>query len=140
MLRTYDSRKVLISLGSHSVTGYSDGSFVSIEPNGDGVAKKVGCDGEIIRSIDPDGTSNITLTLINQSPTVAFCQKMYDRDRVDGTGVFPVLIKDLKGGLVFSAKDAWVVTPMTREFDKEAPDREISIQCGDVEYSGENEE
>jgi hypothetical protein len=94
MLRTYDSRKVLISLGSHSVTGYSDGSFINIEPNGDGVIKVVGCDGEIIRSIDPDGTANLTLTLLQQSPTLAFCQKIYDRDRVDGSGVFPVLNKE----------------------------------------------
>ena len=140
MLRTYDSRKVLLSLGSHSVTGYANGSFVTIEPNGDGVIKKVGADGEIIRSIDPDGTSNLTITVLQQSPTVAFCQKMYDKDRVDGSGVFPVLIKDLKGGLVFSCQDAWVTTPMTREFANEAPDREISIHCGDVEYDGENEE
>ena len=54
MLRTYDSRKVLISLGSHSVSEYADGSFVSIEAHGDGVEKKVGADGEVIRSIDPD--------------------------------------------------------------------------------------
>ena len=140
MLKTYDSRKVLISLGSHNVTGYSDDSFVSIEPNGDGVVKKVGCDSEVIRSIDPDDTANMTLTLLQQSPTISFCQKMYDRDRADGTGTFSVLVKDLKGGLIFSAQDAWVVTPMTRDFAKEAPDREISIQCGAVEYSGENEE
>ncbi len=49
MVKTYDPKKVLISFGSHSVSGYSDGTFVSIEASGDGISKKVGCDGENIQ-------------------------------------------------------------------------------------------
>ena len=137
MLRTYDPKKVLISLGSHSVTGYSDGTFVTIEASGDGVSKKVGCDGEVIRSIDPDGTSTVTLTVHQQSPTVAFAQQQWEKDRVTGDGTFPVLVKDMKGGLIFSAKDAWIVKPPDREFGKESTDREIEIDCGDSEWKGE---
>jgi len=138
MLRTYDPKKVLVSLGTHSVTGYSDGTFVTAEASGDGTSKKVGCDGEVIRSIDPDGTGKVTLTVHQQSPTVAFCQRMYDRDRNGNDGTFPILIRDLRGGLLFSARDAWVVKPPTREFGKESADREIEIDCGDVEWKGEN--
>ena len=137
MLRTYDSRKVLVSLGSHSAREFADGSFITIEAHGDGVTKKVGADGEVIRSIDPDHTATITLNVLQQSPTVPFCQDMYQRDQIDGSGVFPVLIKDLKGGLIFSAKDAWVQTVPTREFAIESTNREITIDCGDVEWGGE---
>jgi len=137
MLKTYDPKKVLISLGSHSVTGYSDGTFVTIEASGDGVSKKVGCDGEVIRSIDPDGTGKITVTVHQQSPTVAFCQQQWEKDRATGEGTFPVLVKDMKGGLIFAAKDGWVVKPPDREFGKEAADREIEIDCGDAEWKGE---
>ena len=136
-LKTYDPKKVLISLGTHAVSGYSDGTFVSIEANGDGISKKVGCDGEIIRSIDPDWSAKISLTVLQSSPTVAFCQEKYVKDRETGDETFPVLIKDLKGGLIFSASDGWVVKPPTREFAKESSDREIEIDCGEAEYAGE---
>jgi len=137
MVRTYDSRKVLISLGPHSVSEYADGSFITIEAHGEGVQKKVGADGEVTRSIDPDHTATITITVLQQSPTVPFCQDMFGRDRADGSGVFPVLVKDLKGGLVFSAEYAWVQNIPTREFAIESTEREITIDCGDVEWTGE---
>ena len=44
-LKTYDPKKVLIAIGSHSVSGYADDSYVSVEPSGDGTTKKTGCDG-----------------------------------------------------------------------------------------------
>ena len=136
-IKTYDPRKVLISLGPHSVTGYSDGTFVNIVPHGEGVAKKVGADGEIVRSIDPDRSSTVTLTLLQSSPTVAFCQRQYDLDRDTGDGMFPILVTDLKGGLLFSAQEAWVVNPPEREFAKEDTDREIEIATGESTIGGE---
>ena len=137
MLKTYDPKKVLIALGSHSVTGFSDGTFLSIEANGDGISKKVGCDGEIVRSIDPDSSAKLTITVLQSSPTVAYCQSRYDLDKQTGDGTFPVLVKDLKGGLIFSASDGWVTTPPTREFAKESSDREIIIDCGEATWEGE---
>ena len=137
MMKTYDPKKVLISLGSHTVTGYSDGTFVSIEAAGDGISKKVGCDGEIVRSIDPDRSAKVTITVLQTSPTVAHCQQLYDRDRETGEGTFPVIVKDLKGGLIFSAQDAWVTNTPGREFGKESADREIVIDCGEATWEGE---
>ena len=138
MAKTYDPKKVLISFGSHAVTGTAEDSFVSIEPSGDGITKKVGCDGEVVRSIDPDRTAKITLTVLIQSPTVAWAQQQFDRDRETGSGTFPVQIKDLKGGLIFSASEAWIVKPPSREFGKEAPNREIEIDTGNATWEGEN--
>ena len=136
-MHTYDPKKVLISLGSHSVAGYSDSTFVTIEPHGDGTAKKVGADGEVIRTVSHDKTATITLTLLQSSLTVAFCQAMYDKDQSTGEGFFPILIKDLKGGLVFAAQDAWVVNSPGREFAKEDSDREIEIATGEATWGGE---
>jgi len=137
MVKTYDPRKVLVSIGPHVVTGYSDGTFVSIEANGDGVTKKVGCDGEVVRSLDPDNTAKLTVTVQQQSPTVPYCQKLYDKDKATGDGIFPVLVKDTKGGLIFSAAQAWVVKAPNREFGKESADREIVIDTGDATWGGE---
>ena len=55
-IKTYNPKEVIVTCGTHIVTGYADDSFISIEPNGDGITKKTGCDGEIARSISPDNT------------------------------------------------------------------------------------
>jgi len=133
-MRTYDPKKVLISLGSHSVSGYSDGTFLAIEANGDGVTSKTGCDGEVARSLSPDNSAKVTLTLLQTSLTVAWAQKQYNKDMKTGSGTFPILVKDLKGGLIFSAADAWIVKPPNREFGKESADRELEIQTGEADW------
>lgn len=135
MLKTYSSKEVLIALGSHAVTGYADDSFITIEPNGDGIMKKVGCDGEVARAISPDGTYKVKIALLQTSPTNSFLQEKYELDRKTGDGTFPVLIKDLKGGMIFSADVGWIVKPPSRAFGKDTNNREWEIDTGDATLS-----
>lgn len=131
MTKTYNPKEVSIAFGSHIVTGFADDSFVVIESNGDGVTKKVGCDGEIARAISPDGTYKVKVTLLQTSDSNSYLQERYDQDRENGEGTFPILIKDLKGGLVFSAEDAWVIKPAARTLGKETNNLEWELDTGD---------
>ena len=126
----YDPRQLMIALGSHIPTAFPDGTFVSIERHGDGVTKVVGADGSVARSVDPDNTATVTITVRWDSDTAAWAQNQYDMDNLSGDGVFSVLIKDLRGGLVFSAEEAWVEIPPNSEFAVEMSDREIVIATG----------
>ena len=135
MVRTYNPKEVSIALGTHIVTGYADDSFVTIDPNGDGVTKKVGCDGEVVRSISPDATYIVKVVVLQQSDTNSFLQNRLSQDRKDGTGTFPVLIKDLKGGMVFSADVAWPVRSASRGYGKESANREWEIQTGEADLT-----
>lgn len=128
--KTYDPKKVVVSFGNHLVTGFADDSFISIEANGDGIAHQVGCDGEIARSISPDDTFKIKLSLLQMSDTNEFLQNIHNNDRTTGDGTFSVLIKDLRGGVAFSAEDAWVMKTTTRNFGKATNNREWEITTG----------
>lgn len=129
-IKTYNPKEVIVTLGTHIVTGYADDSFVTIDPNGDGVTKKVGCDGEIVRSISPDDTFIIKISVLQTSDTNAFLQQKLALDRKTGDGMFPVLVKDLKGGMVFSTDAAWPIKPASRGFGKEAGNREWELHTG----------
>ena len=67
-IMTYNSSKVKIALGTHAVTGYAEDSFVVIEPISGGVTSKSGCDGETVRSIDPNERYTVKLSLLASSP------------------------------------------------------------------------
>lgn len=129
-IKTYNAKEVNVALGTHIVTGFADDSFVTIDPNGGGITKKVGCDGEIVRSIDPDDTYIIKLSLLQTSATNSYLQGRVDQDRKNGDGMFPIIVKDLKGGMVFSSDSAWVVKTASRGFGKEAGNREWEIHTG----------
>lgn len=134
-IKTYNPKEVIITLGTHIVNGIADDSFVSIEQNGDGITKKVGCDGEIVRSISPDNTYNIKIALLQTSETNTFLQKRVAMDQTNGSGMFPILIHDLKGGLQFSSDAAWVAKAAPRGYGKEASNREWDIQTAGAELS-----
>ena len=134
-IKTYNPKEVTMALGNHIVTGYADDSFITIEPSGDGITKKVGCDGEIVRSISPDDTYVVKLSVLQTSDTNSFLQERHIQDTKTGEGTFPILIKDLKGGMVFSAEAAWAVKSASRGFGKESSNREWEINTGSGELT-----
>ena len=129
-IKTYNPKEIIISLGNHMVSGLADDSFVSIEPNGDGVTKKIGCDGEIVRSVSPDDTYVVKLSLLSTSPTNAWLQNKYNQDVQTGSGMFPLMVKDLRGGMLFSTEAAWPSKPAARGYGKESGNREWELQTG----------
>ena len=134
-IKTYNPKDVTIALGSHIVTGYADDSFITIDKNGDGITKKVGCDGEIVRSISPDQSYIVKLVVLQTSSTNSFLQARHDEDIRTGDGMFPILIKDLMGGMVFSSESAWTAKPASRGFGKESSNREWEIHTGEAELN-----
>ena len=135
MIKTYNPKEVSIALGTHLVTGYADDSFVTIDPNGDGVTKKVGCDGEIVRAISPDDTYVVKITVLQTSETNSFLQDRYAEDIKTGNGMFPIIIKDLKGGMVFSTDAAWPAKPASRGYGKESNNREWELHTGSAKLT-----
>lgn len=129
-IKTYNPKEVTIALGNHIVTGYAEDSFVTIDPNGDGVTKKIGCDGEIARSISPDDTYIVKISVLQTSDTNSFLQQKLALDLKTGDGMFPILVKDLKGGMVFSSEAAWPIRAASRGYGKEAGNREWELHTG----------
>lgn len=129
-IKTYNPKEVVVALGHHIVSGYAEDSFITIDPNGDGVTKKVGCDGEIARSVSPDDTYVVKISLLQTSETNSYLQARRNQDIKTGDGMFPILIKDLKGGMVFSADAAWPAKPASRGYGKEAGNREWELYTG----------
>ena len=129
-VKTYFAKQVMITIGSLVVDGAQDGDFVSIEPNGDGITRRVGAYGDVVRSVSPDETANISLTLFHQANGIQFCLDQFRKDQAGEDGTFSITIHDLTGGLLFNAETAWVVKPPTRSFGLEHPALEIPIATG----------
>jgi len=129
-ISTYNPKEVTCAFGTHIASGFADDSFITIDPNGDGITKKVGCDGEIVRSVSPDDTYIVKISLLQTSATNSFLQNKVAQDIKNGGGTFPITIKDLKGGMVFSADAAWAAKPASRGYGKEANNREWEIHTG----------
>lgn len=134
-INTYNPKQIVISVGTQIITGFADDSFVTIEASGEGITKKVGCDGEIVRAISPDNTYKVKLSLLQTSECNSYLSQLVDYDRETGEGLVPVTIKDLKGGLVFSTEAAWVIKKSSVTRGKADNNREWELDTGDAELN-----
>ena len=131
-VKTYNSREVVVAIGTRAVSVLADDSFLTISQVGNGIMSNFGCDGEVARAIDPNQSYQVQLTLLQTSDSSKYLQSLYDRDIESGDGIFPILIKDIKGGLVFSSENAWVTKQADRGYGKDTNNRQWTIQTANA--------
>jgi len=134
MVATYNCKKVTCALGAHIASGFADDSFITVEYAGDGTSYVTGADGEIVRSIDPSDVYTVKISLQQTSKTNAFLQKMFEKDKKDGTGTFSVNINDILGNEKFVAETAWVTKPASFARGKAQNNREWELVAGKGEF------
>lgn len=105
---TYDPKKNIIIYGGRQLTGFAEDDMITIKPLGDGMQIYSGADGEVGRSVDPNRTFEVKVSLATSSKSNNYLSECYNKDRRTGSYMLPLTIKDLSGSTLFFAKQAWV--------------------------------
>ncbi len=122
-VKTYDPKKVKVIFGSEIISGVDEGTFINVETQGDGITAIVGCDQEIVRSIDPTSIlKQITVTLLQSSSSNDALSLIYDMDNQNGAGILPLAIKDLTGTSFLMSDQAWITKKPNFQRGKTASD------------------
>ena len=122
-VKTYDPKLVIITLGGIPISGYAEGTFVSVKPSSDRFTRKVGADGEVARARSADHTHEITITLQQVSPSNTYLSSVLALDTLANGGVLPLQIIDLSGETLMFWDSAWIKVPPSADFAKESGDR-----------------
>lgn len=120
---TYNPKKNIIIYGAKQLTGFAEDDMITIKPLGDGMQIFSGADGEVGRSIDPNSTYEVTVSLATSSKSNDYLSNCFNKDRKTGNNMLPLIIKDLSGSTLFFAKQAWI-----KNFTESKRGRKISNQ------------
>lgn len=123
-VKTYDPAQVIITVNGIIISGYADGTFVTVERDSDSWSKQIGADGDGTRSKSNDKSGKITISLMQSAESNEVLSALALLDEQTGGGAVPVLIKDNSGTSLHVAETAWIVKPATAEYGKEAGPRE----------------
>ena len=107
-VKTFDPKMVVITFGSIPISGYAEGTFVSVNRSGDAFAKRKGAGGDVERINKNQGDFEVTITLLQTTPTNKELSAVLAADQVTNAGVFPLTIKDMLGETLFFAPQAWI--------------------------------
>lgn len=123
-VRTYDPRNVQIIVGGNPISGFADGSFITITPDETLYAKSVGADGEVSRARSNNRSATVTLTLKQTSQSNDVLSALALADNAANAGVVPFMVKEIGSGstLVF-AQAAWIEDFPDIDYSKEVGER-----------------
>lgn len=128
MAKTYDFKQVTVIVGGSIISGYAEGTAISIERNEDAFTLEVGADGESTRVKSNNRSGIITLTLQQSSSSNDSLTQFALSDDLSNSGVFPTIIKDLNGTTLVTAAESWIRRLPTSEFGSDLSSREWVIE------------
>lgn len=124
MTKTYNPAQVALVFNGHEISGYADGSFVTVARDEDAFALTTGSSGEGVRSKSNNKSGTITVTLLQSSGSNAFLSGFAELDELSGGGQGALLVKDNSGDSLHVCESAWIQKVPDAEYGREAGSRE----------------
>lgn len=120
---TFNPENVVVLLGGIPLKGFGPETFIKIAYNEDSVALKVGNDGAAIRSLNPNRSATIELTVLEGSLADLELNALWLADRASGAGAVPFAVNDPASGTSHAAETAWVKKPPETSYGKSPDDK-----------------
>jgi len=130
---TYAPDEVTIVVGGVVMSGFADGTFISVARDEQAYNKVTGADGTVSRSKTANRSGAITLTLAQTSPSNDVLSGFMIADELSNLGVVPVLVKDKSGRSVAFSSAAWVQQAPETPMSKNIENREWVLDCARLE-------
>lgn len=138
-VRTYDPKQVIITVGGIPMSGFADGTFLTVDRDDDQWAKVTGADGTSTRVKSNNRSGNMTITLKQSSPSNDVLSGFANVDELTNAGVVPILIKDLSGNSLYFSATGWVKKYPSSEFGKDLANRDWVLDLVDLDvFVGSN--
>ena len=135
VVNDYDPMKVSVLINYVPVTGFADGTFVSITRNNQTWTTVSGASGEVVRSKTNDKTGIIEITLMQSSAFNATLKGYMLADEATNAGKFTIQIIDNNTGKeIIGATEGWCQQPPQIEYGKEQSERQWTIEVGKLLY------
>lgn len=106
---TIDPKDVIFIAAGLIITGYAQDTFIEVGRESNQVEDEVGAEGDVARRITNDKRGNITVTLLQTSRSNLILSGLARVDELSGDGIFPILIKDNRGGDLYLAPNSWIM-------------------------------
>ncbi len=134
-VETYDPKKVFVIVGGQHITGFQDGSMVTVERNEDAWTLQMGTDGYGTRSKSNNRSGRITINLMQTSGSNFILSNLAQLDELGNGGVVEVMVQDSNGKSLHVMQEAWVVKRPSAEYGKEATNREWIFESDALEHT-----
>jgi hypothetical protein len=130
-MKSYDPKKVSVIVDGSYLVGFMDGTFVQAEKNEDNIKTHVGADGEVTVTEVADNTGTITVTLKQNSTSLAKIKSLATQKKQFAAQVIDQNDGNFKAG----GSQCRILKTPSREFGDDVSGVEVAIFVGDYSVS-----
>jgi hypothetical protein len=135
-LMTYSPEDVTVLFGGvHTLSGFVDGTFISISKDAPSFATRVSSSGMVSRVRTPDNVYTVGITLHSSSESNQVLSYALILDESTKMAKFPLIIKDHMGSSLFFSPVSWIETRPASDFSIGIEDREWTIKCANATFN-----
>lgn len=131
-VHTYDPANVIVSIGGTPMSGFADGTFVTVARDEDAFAKVSGADGEVSRAKSNNRSGSLTLTLMQTSMSNDVLSAIALLDEISNTGVVPVLVKEIGTSTILMSGEGQIKKIPDASYGKNVESREWVLDLANV--------
>lgn len=132
-LTRYNPGEVSVSVGGFDISGFADGTFVTVARENPAFNLTVGADGDATRAKSNDNSGSITITLLSGSPSNDVLSQLAQADETSGAGLVVVMVKDNSGSTLALAETGWIERLPDTVFDREVTEREWVLRTDNLQ-------
>lgn len=129
MAKSYDPKKVSLIVDGQFIVGFMDGTFITAEKNEDNITPHIGAQGDVTFSESADETGTLTITLKQNSSSLAYLQSLSKQKREFGAQVIDANDGNFKAG----GTQCRIQKTPGREFGAEVAGVEVAIYVADYD-------
>lgn len=133
-MKTYDPKLVVVIVGGVQITGFADGTFVTVRRNSDAWSLQMGVDGEGTRSKSNDKSGQIEIQLMQSSQSNVYLSNLALADELNNAGLVPAMVKDNGGSSLAVAEQAYIKKTPDGENAREAGPRTWVIETDNLQH------
>ena len=124
---TFDPQKVTLVIAGNIISGFGEGSMLTLARDEETWITVVGTDGRVARSRNANKKGVLNFNLLATAPSNDVCSALHNADEATGIppGAFQLI--DQLGRTVCSGDETFFAKPADVEFDKQVTNRQWSL-------------
>jgi hypothetical protein len=130
--KVYDPNQLSVIFGVTPINGFAEDTMLSIDVEDPQYNVSTDIHGSATRFKVNKNLAKITITLTQSSPSNDVLSSYVEADRINNSGVFPIMIKDTNGTSLFSSTSAYIEQVPSVEFGNESKTREWVIRATNI--------
>lgn len=132
-MKSYDLKEHQLTVGTRLITGFAEGTAITVARDEQAYTKQKGSTGDTTRSKTNNKGGTIAFVLQQTSDDNDFMSQLAFTDENTGKGIVGSGVTDSKGRTLVSAVESWVQKLPDGEFAADAGSREWIMDCADLE-------